>query len=64
MTTPSDPSQDLINVLVALIDFSTDVVEVITDVVLPFTPVGLEIAGSILNLVAQGVEQFQEIACG
>jgi hypothetical protein len=63
MTTPT-PSQDLIDVLVAIINLATDGINVIINDVLPLTPVGLEIAGGVLDLVAQGVEDFQETACG
>jgi hypothetical protein len=64
MTVPT-PSQDLTDVLVDLVNFATSAVNFISDDLLPFVPLGLEVAGGVLeNIVEPAVDDFEQTACG
>jgi hypothetical protein len=64
MTTP-DPTQEITQVAIDLLNLSTAAIEFVTNDILPYVPDGLEVAGLILETIVEPlVEGFNTAVCG
>lgn len=64
MTAPPDPTQEITQVAIDLLNLSTLAIEFVSNDILPFVPDGLEAAGIFLETIVEPlVENFRDTVC-